>query len=233
VTTIPTPVCAAEGLTIGYREHRVAQGVDLTIGRGELVVITGESGGGKSSLLYCLAGLLRPLAGRVLVNGEDLWAMSDARRSLTRARTMGFLFQDYVLDETRNVLDNILEPLAYAGRRVGSSERERAVALVDRVGIDIPLRRRPGQISGGQAQRIALSRALVADPSILLADEPTGSLDVRSGAAVIEVLREELADSAAALDAVIIVSHDMTLADQADVHLRLVPSNTGTRLVRS
>jgi putative ABC transport system ATP-binding protein len=147
---------------------------------------------------------------------------------------MGFLFQDYVLDGARTVADNVLEPLAYAGARVANEHHQRLEGLVARVGLDVPLHRRPGQISGGQSQRIALCRALIAEPQILFADEPTGSLDTVSGAAVIDTIVADLTSARSKLRAAVVVSHDPQVAARPDaIHYRLDPAGETPRLVRS
>ncbi|MFT4123891.1 MAG: ATP-binding cassette domain-containing protein [Microbacteriaceae bacterium] len=183
---------------------------------GETVAIVGPSGAGKSTVLYTLGLMLRPLAGEVRVHGEPASARPDAQRSRLRATTYGFVFQDAVLDPTRNVLDNVTEASLYRGED-GHELRDRAVELLERFDVSVQAASRPGQISGGQAQRIALCRALLHRPSIVLADEPTGNLDDGSARVVIAALRAEASRGAA----VIVVTHDSALARECDRKIEL------------
>jgi lipoprotein-releasing system ATP-binding protein len=220
---VTAPVCELDGLTVGYTDPVVAD-ASATVPDGAVVAVTGPSGSGKSSLLYAVAGLLRPRAGTVRVNGTSVWALTDRERSWLRATQLGFLFQDYVLDPAATVLANIREPLAY-GHGITPGTRARAAALAERVHVGVPLGRTPGQISGGQAQRIALCRALVGDPVLLLADEPTGSLDERTGVQVLRFIRAHLRDPGTRLRAVLIVTHDPRIAADADLRLQLAGSD--------
>ncbi|MDR1186326.1 MAG: ATP-binding cassette domain-containing protein [Bifidobacteriaceae bacterium] len=175
--------------------------------QGEVVAITGQSGGGKSTLLYLLGLMLRPQAGRVWIDGDDSTSLTDRARARLRARRFGFVFQDAALDQTRTVLDNILETSLYRGEP-RATHMKRARELMERFGVVLRSHAKPGQVSGGQAQRIALCRALLGAPDILLADEPTGNLDPASAATVVDALREQAARGAA----VVIVTHDPALA---------------------
>lgn len=183
---------------------------------GSMTALTGPSGRGKSTLLYLLGLMLRPASGDVLVDGEPSGRLSDARRAALRARAFGFVFQDAALDQTRTLIDNVTEPALYRGDdRIRAAQRGRA--LLDRFGVDLPSDRKPGQISGGQAQRIALSRALVTEPPILLADEPTGNLDPVTTEFVVCALR----DYALAGGVVVLVTHSIALAARCDRELQL------------
>ncbi len=202
----------ADQLTFGYGTETLFQGRSFSFDAGELVAITGPSGRGKSTLLYLLGLMLQATGGTVRVDGVDCSQKSDAERSRLRATQFGFVFQDAVLDPSRTVLDNVLEVSLYNG----ASRRDaamRAVRLLHRFGVAHRTSHRPGQVSGGQAQRIALCRALLHEPRIVLADEPTGNLDEDSTKVVFGALRDYAHDSSAL---VIIVTHDPALAARCD-----------------
>ncbi len=175
---------------------------------GSITAITGPSGRGKSTLLYLLGLMLQPTAGSITVHGEAVNDLSDAERSRLRAFQFGFVFQDAALDSTRSVLDNVIETALYRNEDQAAA-RERGSALLERFGVNVPTDARPGQVSGGQAQRIALCRALLNDPSIVLADEPTGNLDPESSMVVLHALR----DHAEAGNTVVVVTHERAVAD--------------------
>ncbi|MBN9107018.1 MAG: ATP-binding cassette domain-containing protein [Propionibacteriaceae bacterium] len=183
--------CAAietADLTFGYRRGvTVIDGLTQAIRGGEVTAITGRSGSGKSTLLYLLAGMLTPWSGSVVFDGSDLAKMDDHARSRLRAETFGFVFQDAALDPRRSVLDAVLEPTLYASQP-SAKARDRALALLDLMGVDVPPESRPGEISGGQAQRVGVARALLLDPQVIFADEPTGNLDNASSEAVLGAL---------------------------------------------
>lgn len=206
------------GLTFRYgkRGEELFGGLDHTFAPGALTAITGPSGRGKSTLLYVLGLLLAPTAGHVRLG--EVWVSdeADAVRSAIRATTMGFVFQDAALDPRRSVLDNVCEPAVYAGLPAVAT-RERAQMLVERLAPGIDTTRKPGQISGGQGQRIAIARALVTSPTVVLADEPTGNLDGANTAGVLALLREA-ADRGAT---VVVATHDPSVAEAADETLEL------------
>lgn len=183
---------------------------------GSVTAVVGRSGQGKSTLLYLLGLMLRPQSGQILVEGLDATLASDAERSDLRAQVFGFVFQDAALDATRSVLDNVLEVSLYQGIR-REQARQRAQALLERFGVGLRSSARPGQISGGQAQRIALCRALLGQPSVILADEPTGNLDVETASVVLDAMREH-ADRGGT---VVIVTHDREVARSCDRRLVL------------
>ena len=183
---------------------------------GSITAVTGPSGRGKSTLLYVLGLLLTPSAGDVFLGDRPLSSTSDDERSAIRAATMGFVFQDAALDPRRSVLDNVCEPAVYAGLPAARA-RVRAAELVERLAPGVDTRRKPGQISGGQGQRIAIARALVNNPSVVLADEPTGNLDAANTDVVLALLRDVAAEGAA----VVVATHDPVVSAFADEMLTL------------
>lgn len=208
---------AGLGLTRTFHQGdttvRAVDGVSLGVTAGELVVVNGPSGSGKSTLLHLLGGLDRPDEGRVLLEGEDISRLTEGRLALVRRRRIGFLLQFFSLLPTLTVLENVSLPLVLDG---ASRARARAQDALRRTGVEHRSGHRPGTLSGGEQQRAALARAIVTDPAVLLADEPTGSLDSASGQRIFELLREVATDTG-----VIIVSHDPRAGDYADrvVHL--------------
>lgn len=178
---------------------------------GQTVAVTGPSGAGKSTLLYLLGLMLRPDTGAVLLDGKAVSSLRDTRRADLRAREFGFVFQDAALDPTRTVADNIAETALYRGQSRREA-LERAEDLMVRFGVDLRAGHKPGQISGGQAQRIALCRALLAAPRVVLADEPTGNLDPDTSNLVVKALGEHARAGAA----VVIVTHNPAVAESCD-----------------
>jgi putative ABC transport system ATP-binding protein len=187
------PILEASGVRKVYRsgavEVEALRGIDLTVDHGELVTVMGPSGHGKTTMLNCLSGLDDIDAGRVLLDGEDLHRMSDARRTSYRARRMGFVFQSFNLIPVLSAVENVELPLLVTGTR-SRRARRRAEAMLERVGLGGRMRNRPAELSGGEQQRVAIARALVAEPSIVWADEPTGNLDTETAASVVRLLRE-------------------------------------------
>ena len=210
-------VLRAEALAVGYGGHPpLLEGWSEVFHGGEVVAITGPSGRGKSTLLYVLGLMHRARDGRLLLDGENCSALGDAPRARLRAHRFGFVFQDAALDATRSVVDNVLETSLYRGVP-RSAMVARARQLLDRFDVEVRAEARPGQVSGGQAQRIALCRALLNDPRVLLADEPTGNLDAASAAIVTEAFHEQARTGAV----VIVVTHDLALAAQCHRVVRL------------
>jgi ABC-type lipoprotein export system ATPase subunit len=207
----------ARAVDFGYAPGTlVLEGWSAQFPAGSMTAMTGPSGRGKSTLLYLLGLMLRPTAGEILIGGQNVVDLRDAPRARLRAERFGFVFQDAALDTTRTVLDNVTETALY--RRESRKDVEgRARDLLQKFGVDVPAWRRPGQVSGGQAQRIALCRALLNSPSILLADEPTGNLDPTTSELVVGALREH----ALAGNAVIVVTHSPDVAAASDREIRL------------
>lgn len=216
-SALGTRTLAARGVSFGYSQSAsVITDFDQEFSSGELIALTGPSGRGKSTLLYGLGLMLKPTVGSVTVDDQPVSGLSDRRRAALRAHQFGFVFQDAALDVTRTVLDNVLETALYRGERRHDLE-DRALTLLDRFGVSLRARHKPGQVSGGQAQRIAVCRALLGDPSILLADEPTGNLDAVSSSTVIEAMRAH-ADRGAV---VVIATHDRDVMDACDRRVNL------------
>jgi ABC-type lipoprotein export system ATPase subunit len=210
-------VLKARGLTFGYDGGRlVLDGWDAEFSAGEVVAVTGPSGRGKSTLLYLLGLMLRPNSGELLVQGSDVAHLGDAIRANLRARLFGFVFQDAALDGTRTVLDNVVETALYRDAPRNAAIRK-ARDLMSQFGVDLQANAKPGQVSGGQAQRIALCRALLNDPRILLADEPTGNLDPTSADIVVQAFHAQAHSGAA----VIVVTHDPALVARCDRRIEL------------
>jgi len=210
---------AAEGVRKSYTLDSVAldvlQGVSLAVQAGETLAIMGASGAGKSTLLHCLGGLDEPTAGRVLFQGRDLYALSGPARTEVRATKIGFVFQAYHLLPELTLLENVLLPAL--GRRGALARqaalRQRGLELLDRVGLRARAGHRPTELSGGEQQRAALARALMNEPELVLADEPTGNLDSQTGAQVLEYLFRLTRDRGHTL---VLVTHNAEVAARCD-----------------
>ncbi len=206
-----------ETLTKIFRQGNTAvealRNVSLTIHHGEFVAVMGASGSGKSTLLHVLAGLTRPNAGRVIVDGQDLATMSDYQLTCFRRRHIGLVFQAFNLIPTLTALDNVLLPILADGR-LSSAHRENVLhGLLTRLGLEERSRHLPDALSGGEQQRIAIARSIVGDPSIILADEPTGSLDSVTGQSICRLLRELCNEQRRTI---VVVTHEPAVAVWAE-----------------
>jgi putative ABC transport system ATP-binding protein len=201
-------LCEMRGAVVAFGATTALDGVDLTVGEGETVALVGPSGAGKSTLLRCLAGLVAPQRGSVFFDGRDYAAMDDDARAAVRLREVGFIMQGGELVPELSLLENVELPLRLAEVRPRVA-RERALFMLDRLGIADEARRRAHEVSGGQAQRAAVARALVHSPRVVFADEPTGALDSTNGRAVMDALTGLVRSSGAAL---VMVTHDRGLA---------------------
>lgn len=207
-----------DSLSFGYlSEESIIDDLSWEFAPGSTTAITGLSGRGKSTLLYLIGLLLTPWSGEIRADGRVVSRMGDGERSRWRASRVGFVFQDAALDPTRTVLDNVIESSVYDRRMSRRAAVERAGELMDRFDVALRADHKPGEVSGGQAQRIALCRAMLSDPDLILADEPTGNLDVASAGVVIDALLE----GAAAGKTVVIGTHDPDIVAQCDAVLAL------------
>jgi putative ABC transport system ATP-binding protein len=195
---------------------RALDGVSVALPTGGFTAIMGPSGSGKSTLMHCLAGLDRPTAGEVWVDGVRLGDLDDARLTDLRRDKVGFVFQFFNLLPVLSAEENILLPLSLAGR---DPDRERFDRLVDAVGLRDRLDHRPAELSGGQQQRVAIARALVSAPAVIFADEPTGNLDSQSSEEVLQLLRRAVDEFG---QTIVMVTHDPVAAEVADRVLVLV-----------
>lgn len=195
--------------TIGRKTVEVLHGLDLHISRGEKVFLCGPSGAGKTTLMYTLAGLEAPQQGKVMVDGVDVYGLSLRQRALFRNKTMGFIFQNYMLMPELTALENASLATAIAGREA----TERVRSLLERVGLGNRLAHLPNEMSGGEQQRVAIARALAHDPALIFADEPTGNLDSRNGQQILDLLFELAEEGGKTL---VIVTHDAHIASRGD-----------------
>jgi putative ABC transport system ATP-binding protein len=217
-TDVSTAV-SADDVTRRYGSGEAAvdalRGVTLDIARGQFAAIMGPSGSGKSTLMHVLAGLDQPTTGTVRIAGEDITKMNDAQLTKLRRAHIGFVFQAFNLLPTLTAEENILLPLQLAGRKADQAWYE---AVVERVGLADRTTHRPSQLSGGQQQRVAVARALVAEPTVLFADEPTGNLDSKSSHEVLELLRDAAVSFG---QTTVMVTHDNDAAAAADRIIRI------------
>ena len=208
------PVVSARGLARRYGSGDTAvealRSVSLDVGRGELVAVMGPSGSGKSTLMHILAGLDRPTAGTVSIDGSDLGSLNDDNLTKLRRRHIGFVFQFFNLLPMLTAEENVLLPLSIAGRKPEPAFFEE---LLEGVGLAERRSHRPSELSGGQQQRVAVARALVSQPTVLYADEPTGNLDSQTGAEILELLRQSVVRYG---QTTVMVTHDPRAATIAD-----------------
>ncbi|TAK51222.1 MAG: ABC transporter ATP-binding protein [Gammaproteobacteria bacterium] len=216
----PVPTLQLEDIVrtyvMGATEVQALRGVSVAIQRNEYVAIMGPSGSGKSTLMNLIGCLDRPTSGRYLLEGQPVGEMSDDELADIRNRRIGFVFQTFNLLPRTNVLHNVELPLIYAGIP-RAERRERALAAIARVGLADRALHRPNELSGGQRQRVAIARALIGNPAILLADEPTGNLDSRTGADIMAMFNELHASG----QTVILITHEDDIAAHAARTIRL------------
>jgi putative ABC transport system ATP-binding protein len=207
------PVIIVENLTKTYRmgtnEVHALDGVTFQVQASEFVALMGPSGSGKSTLLHLLGCLDTPTSGRYHLAGQDVSRLTNTQRAHVRNRSIGFIFQQFNLLPRMSALDNVLMPLLYRGRTADA--RKRAAAALAAVGLQDRAHHRPAELSGGQQQRVAIARALVTEPAVLLADEPTGNLDSRTGAEILDLLLALAHDGRT----ILLVTHDPQVAAQA------------------
>lgn len=203
---------------MGAETVHALDGIDMTIKAGEFLGVAGPSGSGKSTLLYLLGGLDQPTKGHIWIGGEDITNLDENGLARLRQRMVGFVFQSFNLIPTMTAIENVAFPMIFA--RVPPDERwERAGHLLALVGLGDRLKHKPTELSGGQQQRVSIARSLVNDPAIVLADEPTGNLDSKSGEDVIDILRQLNEDEGRTI---IIVTHDESLLGVTSRHIRLL-----------
>lgn len=199
----------------GETEVRALDGVSFSVEKGEFVAIVGSSGSGKSTLLHMLGGLDRPTAGTVLVDGKELSSLTEEELTIFRRRKIGFVFQNYNLVPVLNVYENIVLPIKLDGNKV---DEEYVTRVVEALGLEAKLWNLPNQLSGGQQQRVAIARALATKPAILLADEPTGNLDSKTGLDVMGLLKvtgERFGQT------IVMITHNEEIAQMADRIVRI------------
>ena len=198
-------------------EVRALDGVCMSIGRGEYVAIVGASGSGKSTLMNILGCLDQPTYGEYLLNGELVSDLPDRKLARIRNRFIGFIFQGFNLLPSLNALENVELPLIYQGIR-GELRHEMAEEALARVGLESRKKHKPGEMSGGQQQRVAIARAIATKPPVIMADEPTGNLDSRTGSHVVDILNNLHAEGTT----ILLITHDMDIAEMAKRQIRLM-----------
>ena len=201
---------------MGDEEVRASDGVSLSINRGEFVAIVGKSGSGKSTLMNIIGALDVPTEGEYILGGEDVSEMSDDQLAQIRNKMIGFIFQQYNLLPKLNLLENVELPLLYAGVPV-QERKERALKSLAKVGLEEKWKNLPNQLSGGQQQRVSIARALAGDPSLILADEPTGALDSRTSREVLNFLRQLNEEG----NTIVMITHDNSIALEAKRVVRI------------
>ncbi|MFB7824060.1 ABC transporter ATP-binding protein [Streptomyces hydrogenans] len=206
------PLLEATGLSKAYGPTAALSGADFALRAGEVVAVMGPSGSGKSTLLHCLAGIVRPDAGTLAYDGRDITALSDTARSALRRTDFGFVFQFGQLVPELSCVENVALPLRLNGEKRKAAEA-RALEWLARLEVDDTATKRPGEISGGQGQRVAVARALVSSPRVIFADEPTGALDSLNGERVMRLLTDASRDTGAA---VVLVTHEARVAAWSD-----------------
>jgi len=210
------PIVHLAGVSKRYGDVFALRAVDLLVERGELLAVVGPSGSGKSTMLNIMGTLDRPTSGTLRIDGHDVGGLGDRELSALRARTIGFVFQQFHLARGVPAIDIVADGLLYGGRPRGH-RRDAAERALRRVGLGHRMLHRSHQLSGGEQQRVAIARAVLGDPPLLMADEPTGALDSRSGAVVMELLRELHGDGTT----VVIITHERDIAASLPREVRL------------
>ncbi len=200
----------------GSETIKALDGVTMDIEKGEFVAVVGRSGSGKTTMLDLLGLLLKPTAGSLFIDDIDTAKLGDRDRAHTRARKVGFVFQEYNLLSGLNVLENVMLPLRYV--KDGKDGKQRAVELIDRVGLADRVKHRPAELSGGQMQRVAIARSMVNRPSLILLDEPTGAVDTETAQQLVDLLKRLNTEDQVTI---VIVTHDTDIASQARRQIRL------------
>jgi putative ABC transport system ATP-binding protein len=201
----------------GAKELEVLKGIDLKVGRSEVLAVLGPSGAGKSTLLHLLGGLDQPTSGEVMIDGADIYALGDSERARTRNRKIGFVFQSFNLIPNYTTLENVMLPLIISGTS-SSTRKEKAYSYLKAVGLESRADHLPNQLSGGERQRVSIARALVNDPKIIIADEPTGNLDSKKSAEIMDILRTLNSKQKMTI---IVITHDPNVAKGADRILKM------------
>jgi putative ABC transport system ATP-binding protein len=202
--------------TRGGEIIRALDGVTLDIDKGDFVAVVGRSGSGKTTMLDLLGLLLKPTAGSLIIDDIDTAKLGDRQRAHMRARRIGFVFQEYNLLPGMNVLENVMLPLRYV--KDGKGGKERAIELIDRVGLSDRIKHKTTELSGGQMQRVAIARSMVNRPSLILLDEPTGAVDTETAQQLVDLLKSLNREDQVT---VVLVTHDLDIAGQARRRIRL------------
>ena len=202
---------------VGEIETEVLKKVNVEIEEGEFISIAGPSGSGKSTMLHMIGALDRPTSGKVLIKGEDVAQMNDDELAMLRGRTVGFVFQTFNLISRLTALENVILPMIFSG--IDHGRKEKAEELLKKVGLGHRINNKPTQLSGGERQRVAIARALANEPEIIVADEPTGNLDSKTGETIIDILREINKGEGKTL---IIVTHDEKVAKTAKRRIEIL-----------
>ena len=212
-------IIVCQNLSKVYQEGRLAttvlQGVNLAVEKGELLAIVGTSGSGKSTLLHLLGALDAPSTGDIIFEGNNIHKLSSKQQAKWRNQELGFVYQFHHLLSEFSALENVAMPLLIAGESIKIAQ-QKATALLDRVGLSLRIQHRPAELSGGERQRVAIARALINNPSLVLADEPTGNLDAKSAESVYLLLKELNSELGTAF---VVVTHDQQLANKLDRQL--------------